>query len=125
MKNLRDIIREEIKYIVETEMPRVVAGNVGDTETDKELAAIRQGIQTGDVSDYQLEMLSSILSHTLKHALGNVDMWVQMAQHDSEQTKKVDHVKRAIEVLKKGEQRLGELVIALTKHEEGQTHEKI
>ena len=107
-------VREIIERLVREELSesigqRIVSGNVGDPETNKELAAIQQGIVTGNVSEQQLDMLSGILSHNLKHAIGNVDMWVQMAK----ETGDVDYVHRAISVLQKSEKRLGELVVAL------------
>ena len=115
--------REVLKHLIKEELDKhinkgkVVSGNVGDPDTDAELAILKQGIQTGNLTKEQLRSLSAILSHNLRTPWTSIDGRLQLAQYDADNDDMhaaMKDVRIAIEALKTGAKRLTELATILS-----------
>jgi predicted Rossmann fold nucleotide-binding protein DprA/Smf involved in DNA uptake len=89
-------------------MSRIVSGNIGDPETDKELDLLRQGLQLGKLTLDDLDVLLSIINHNFGTPATSAALAIQ-----SEDGGELEHRQKIIDALKGGKQRIDDLLKAL------------
>lgn len=94
--------------IEEMDISRTVSGNIGDPETDKELDLLRQGLQLGELTPDDLDVLQSIVNHNFRTPATNASLAIQ-----SEDGGELEHRQKIIDALKDGKQRIDDLLRAL------------